>query len=85
MFFFHNLFKMDSIYTIAFFVCAVFFVFNLVERKLITKETVEMKKLVKNTILCYFSVILGFMIAKQFINSDIKKISPNVFIDKPNF
>ena len=38
---------MDSIYTIAFFVCAVLFVFNLVERKLITKETVEMKKLVK--------------------------------------
>lgn len=71
---------------VAFFVSFVFFVFGIIEKKFIFKnEPLDMKKLLKNSILCYFSTIAGIKLSQQFVETSNQTSAPGVFIDKPGF
>ena len=59
---------MDNIYVIALTISIVYIISKFFEIRFILKENVNLKQLTIDTILVYFSVILGTFIIEQFLN-----------------
>jgi hypothetical protein len=76
---------MDNIYIIALAVSIVYAIFKFFEFRFIIKENVNLKQLMIDTILVYFSVIIGFFIMEQFISKTKDLTQAPVFIDTPKF
>jgi hypothetical protein len=55
------------------------------EIRFILKENINLKQLTIDTILVYFSVILGTFIIEQFLNKTKNLTQAPVFIDTPKF
>jgi len=76
---------MDSIYLISLAVSVIFLIIKFFETRFILKETVELKRLIIDTIIVYFSVLIGYFIINQF-DDKIKNLSQApVFVDTPKF
>lgn len=76
---------MDNIYVIALTISIVYIVSKFFEIRFILKENVNLKQLTIDTILVYFSVILGTFIIEQFLNKAKNLTQAPVFIDTPKF
>ena len=57
------------------------------EMRFIEKETKPLKTLIKDALIVYISVILGYYIIEQFPNNslEILNVTPSVFTDNPSF
>ena len=67
----------------------VFLVFKFIEMRFIEKESKPFKLLIRDALLVYFSVIIGYFVIEQFKTvvqngGDGNKLTP-VFTDNPNF
>jgi len=76
---------MDNIYLIAFSVAIVFMLAKFFEVRFILKERIVLKQLVIDTILTYFSVIIGYFVIDQFADKTKSFTQAPVFIDNPKF
>ena len=76
---------MDDIYVIALTISVVYMISKFFEIRFILKENVNLKQLTIDTILVYFSVILGTFIIEQFLNKTKNLTQAPVFIDTPKF
>ena len=76
---------MDNIYVIALTISVVYMISKFFEIRFILKENVNLKQLTIDTILVYFSVILGTFIIEQFLYKTKNLTQAPVFIDTPKF
>jgi len=76
---------MDNIYLVALTISIVYIISKFFEIRFILKENVNLKQLVIDTILVYFSVILGSFVIEQFMDKTKNLIQAPVFIDTPKF
>lgn len=76
---------MDNLYLSAFLVSLIFFIIKFIEIRFITKEEIILKKLLINTVIVYFSVIIGYYISDQFKISKSIALEAPVFVDGPGF
>lgn len=65
-------------------VSVFFLVFKLVEMKIIIKENIPPKQLLRDTIIVFISVLLGKYLSEQFENATGGKFI-EVFTDNPSF
>ena len=65
-------------------VSALFLVFKITEMKLIIKENIPPKQLVRDAIIVFISVLLGQYLSQQFDNASGGKFV-EVFTDSPSF
>lgn len=81
---------MDNIFLIAAVVSIIFLILKFIEMRFIEKENKPLKFLVRDTLLVYFSVIIGYYLIEQ-ISPVIKNmegsapVGQNVFTDNPGF
>lgn len=76
---------MDNIYIVALSVSIVFMISKFFEIRFILKEKINLKQLVIDSILVYFSVIIGYFIIEQFADKAKNLTQAPVFIDTPKF
>jgi len=80
---------MENIFFISAIMSIVFLVFKFIEMRFIEKESKPFKLLIRDALLVYFSVIIGYFVIEQFktvvqSGGDGHKLTP-VFTDNPNF
>ena len=80
---------MDNIFVIAAIMSLVFLIFKFIEMRFIEKESKPFKLLIRDSLLVYFTVLVGYFIIEQLKTvvqngGDSSKITP-VFTDNPNF
>jgi hypothetical protein len=80
---------MENIFFISAIMSIVFLVFKFIEMRFIEKESKPFKLLIRDALLVYFSVIIGYFVIEQFKTvvqngGDGNKLTP-VFTDNPNF
>jgi hypothetical protein len=80
---------MENIFFISAIMSLVLFIFKFIEMRFIDKESKPLKLLIRDSLLVYFSVIIGYFIIEQ-----LKTVIPNttegskltpVFTDNPTF
>ena len=80
---------MANIFLVAAIVSVIFFVAKFLEMRYIDDEPKPLKILIRDTLLCYVSVVLGYFIIDQLnpiINETVSSVgSPLVFTDNPPF
>ena len=76
---------MDNLYLSAFLVSLIFFIIKFIEIRFVTKDEIILKKLLIDTIVVYFSVIIGYFISDQFKISKSITLEAPVFVDGPGF
>ena len=67
---------MDNIFIVAGIISFIFFVSKFIEMRFIEKESKPLKFLVRDSLLVYFSVLIGNFILEQF--NDLSKLLPMV-------
>lgn len=79
---------MNNIYLFATVVSITFLLFKFIEMRFVEKENKPLKLLVRDTIVVFFSVVLGNFVLEQ-IDPVIQKAGENnivpVFTDNPSF
>ena len=78
---------MDNIFIISAVISFTFLVVKFIEMRFIEKESKPLKILVRDSLLVYFSIVLGFFIINQIkpiLNGDSNQITP-AFTDNPGF
>ena len=77
---------MDSIFVIAGIITIIFFIAKFIEMRFIEKENKPVKLLIRDSLLVYVSVVLGYFILGQ-LNPMIQNggENPVVFTDNPEF
>ena len=74
----------NSIFIIALIVASVFGLFKFLEMRFITKKNKPLKYLIRDSILVYFSVVLGNFILEQI--EPLQKIGKTeIFTNEPGF
>lgn len=75
----------DNLYLISLSVAIIFFIIKFLDIRFIKKEEIDLKNLVIDSIVAYFSSLASIVILKQF-SSNIKNLSePPVFLDEAKF
>ena len=78
---------MDNIFVTAAIISIIYFTFKFIVMRFVEKENKPLKVLVSDSLLVYFSVILGYFIIEQ-VNPVIENVSDkniHVFTDNPGF
>jgi len=78
---------MDNIFIVAGLISFVFFVCKFIEMRFIDKESKPLKLLIRDTLVVYFSVLIGNFILEQ-LKPAIKEgggAAPVIFTDGPDF
>ena len=80
---------MDNIFFISAIMSLVFFIFKFIEMRFVDKESKPLKLLIRDSLLVYFSVIIGHFVIEQLKTvvqngGEGSKLTP-VFTDNPNF
>ena len=78
---------MDNIFVTAAIISIIYFTFKFIVMRFVEKENKPLKVLVSDSLLVYFSVILGYFIIEQ-VNPVIVNVSDkniHVFTDNPGF
>ena len=80
---------MDNIFIIATVISIIFLISKFIEMRFIDNESKPLKLLIRDTLLVYFSVIVGYFIMEQLkpvLETVGENISaPQVFTDNPEF
>jgi hypothetical protein len=79
---------MASVFVVSAVISIIYFIIRFVEMRFVEKENKPLKFLVRDSLLVYFSVILGTFIIDQLkpvIQDGGDKIAPAVFTDNPGF
>lgn len=80
---------MDNIFFIASIISIIYFICKFIEMRFIERENKPLKLLVRDSLLVYFSVILGDFVISQvspIINGgDGKSVITPIFTDNPEF
>lgn len=79
---------MASVFVVSAVISIIYFIIRFVEMRFVEKENKPLKFLVRDSLLVYFSVILGTFIIDQLkpvIQDGGDKITPAVFNDNPGF
>jgi hypothetical protein len=79
---------MNNIFFTAAIISFIFLLIKFLEMRFFEKENKPFKLLIRDTLLVYFSVIVGFFLLEQLkpvLNNDTIISSPNVFTDNPDF
>ena len=77
---------MENIFLISSFVSIIFLVLKFIEMRFIEKENKPLKYLIRDTILVYFSIIVGFHIHQEVnpvLSSNL--LQTPVFTGSPDF
>jgi hypothetical protein len=79
---------MENIFLFAGIISIIFFIIKFVEMRFVEKESKPLKYLIRDSLLTYFSVVIGYFIIEQ-IKPLTEEIMINkqtvVFTDNPNF
>jgi len=79
---------MDNIFFIAGIISIIFFIAKFIEMRFVEKESKPLKYLIRDSLITYFSVVIGYLIIEQ-IKPLTEEIINNkqtvVFTDNPNF
>jgi hypothetical protein len=80
---------MENIFFVAAIMALVFFIFKFIEMRFVDKESKPLKLLIRDSLLVYFSVVIGYFILEQLKTvvqngGEGSKLTP-VFTDNPNF
>jgi hypothetical protein len=62
----------------------VYLLFKFIEMRFVLKENKPMKLLFRDTIIVYFSVVIGYLVYNQFNEQTIEKAT-EVFTNAPGF
>lgn len=76
---------MDNIYLVSFVISIIYLISKFLEMRFVTKENIALKTLIINTLIVYFSVILGFFLIEQFNLKTKTLVEAPVFTDGPGF
>ena len=79
---------MDNIFIISAIISFVFLIIKFIEMRFLEKENKPLKILIRDTLLVYFSVIVGHFVIDQLkpvIDPGIATGQPTVFTDNPAF
>lgn len=79
---------MDNIFLSAGFISVIFFIAKFLEMRYIDQENKPLKVLVRDTLVVYVSVVIGYFFIQQLspvINETIIPSSPIAFTDNPPF
>jgi hypothetical protein len=77
---------MENVFLIATTISIIYFILKFVEMKFVDKEIKPLKVLIRDTLLVFFSVIVGVSIIDQFYPIlKERQTSPVVFTDNPDF
>lgn len=80
--------NMDNIFLAAGFIAVIFFIAKFLEMRYIDQESKPLKVLVRDSLLVYVSVVLGFFLIQQLspvINEAVIPSHPLVFTDNAPF
>jgi predicted PurR-regulated permease PerM len=78
---------MENIFVTAAIISVMYFTFKFIVMRFVEKENKPLKVLVSDSLLVYFSVILGYFVIEQ-VNPVIQNVSDkniHVFTDNPGF
>lgn len=80
---------MDNIFIIATVISVVFLIAKFIEMRFIENENKPLKLLIRDTLLVYCSVIIGYFVIQQIdpllhMNGEVLS-APQVFVDNPEF
>jgi hypothetical protein len=75
----------NTVFFTASIIAIVYFLIKFLEMKYVLKEDKPLKLLVRDTIMVYFSIIIGDYIVNQFNTEKIQSGSPDVFVGNPEF
>jgi hypothetical protein len=77
---------MDNIFLIAGFISAIFLIAKFIEMRFVDKDNKPLKMLVRDVLLVYVSVIVGYFVLDQFkpVMQSLQS-APQVFTDNPEF
>ena len=80
---------MDNIFVIAGIIAVIFFLAKFIEMRFVEKESKPLKLLIRDSLIVYFSVIVGYFILEQLKpviqnGGEGHKTTP-VFTDNPGF
>ena len=78
---------MQNIFVIAAVISVIYFIVKFIEMRVVDKESKPLKLLIRDSLLVYFSVIVGNFIIEQLhpVIQDGGAANPAVFTDNPNF
>lgn len=81
---------MDNIFIIATVISVIFLIVKFIEMRYVEKDSKPLKLLIRDALLVYFSVVVGYFILQQLkpIITDGDKLSGGTtpaFTDNPNF
>jgi len=80
---------MDNIFLIAAIISILFLISKFIEMRFIEKENKPLKLLVRDSLLVYFSVILGNFVIEQvsplISGGNIASVTTPIFTDNPEF
>ena len=76
---------MDNIYLVSFVISIIYLISKFLEMRFVTKENIALKTLVINTLIVYFSVIIGYFLIDQFNLKTKTLVEAPVFTDGPGF
>jgi hypothetical protein len=78
---------MDNIFVIATIISVIFLIAKFIEMRFVENENKPLKLLIRDTLLVYCSVIIGYFVIQQ-INPLLQEggsPTPQVFVDNPEF
>jgi len=79
---------MNNIFFIAAVIAFIFLLIKFLEMRFFEKENKPFKLLIRDTLLVYFSVIVGHFVLEQLkpiLNNEMITTVPTVFTDNPDF
>tara|TARA_Y100000816_G_C25950405_1_gene495742 strand:+ start:59 stop:289 length:231 start_codon:yes stop_codon:yes gene_type:complete len=76
---------MENIYFSGIVISIIYFISKFLENRFITKSDMNLKQIIINTVLVYFSVISGYFIINQFDVTTKPLNEAPVFADGPGF
>ena len=74
-----------SMFVIGVVISVVYIIFKFIEMKYILKEKKPIKTLVRDSVIVYISVVVGYYTLTQISNDIIVNATPEVFTDNPGF
>jgi len=81
---------MENIFLVAGIISVVYFIVKFIEMRFVDKESKPLKFLIRDTLLVYFSVLVGLFVIEQIQpimqeGGENSVVNPVVFMDNPGF
>jgi|APFre7841882793_1041355.scaffolds.fasta_scaffold38987_1 hypothetical protein len=76
---------MKQVFILALVISIIFMISKFIEYKFIEKEQNNIKYIIRDSLIVYISVCIGYYILEQLPYNEIVKPTVTVFTDPPNF